>query len=269
MNDRREVVVRCFQVICLTNFFFLLSPSLSLTHTQTQKELWCFFVTVCFAAEEIWNTPRHLSVVSCMFLCVCVCVFECVFTEHVLNSQTHVRHSSPWHTAEVWLIKDEFRGSMTVLFAPPHPPRCKKKRWDERWRENESRVREGRVRSDHPRTALWMGRWPRVRDGWRKQRDAASTRRKSGNSYLHNSLMPAVCLCNYSSFSLNQIPLLPSLPLFFKYPSLCPLPADLCQPPWNHCHIRAFKGHCLASCSHQTYYSLVVQTHTHVRVCVT
>lgn len=122
MNDRREVVVRCFQVICLTNFFFLLSPSLSLTHTQTQKELWCFFVMVCFAAEEIWNTPRHLSVVSCMFLCVCVCVFECVFTEHVLNSQTHVRHSSPWHTAEVWLIKDEFRGSMTVLFAPPPPP---------------------------------------------------------------------------------------------------------------------------------------------------
>lgn len=152
--------------VSLISFSF--SLRLSLWHILRHKKSSGVFLWWSVLQQRKYETPRGICQWSVACSCVYVCVFECVFTEHVLNSQTHVRHSSPWHTAEVWLIKDEFRGSMTVLFAPPHPPRCKKKRWDERWRENESRVREGRVRSDHPRTALWMGRWPRVRDGWRK-----------------------------------------------------------------------------------------------------
>lgn len=138
---------------------------------------------------------------------------------------------------------------------------------------------EGRVHSDHPRTTLWMGCSPREgrRDEVRTERE--KSKRKKGNSYIHHCLMPAVRLCNYSplslacfcSFAPSSRPPPPLSPhhslLFFLYPSLCPLPADLCQPPWNHRHIRAFNGHCLASCSVQTYYSLVAHAHVSV-VCM-
>lgn len=112
--------------VSLISFSF--SLRLSLWHILRHKKSSGVFLWWSVLQQRKYETPpRHLSVVSCMFLCVCVCVFECVFTEHVLNSQTHVRHSSPWHTAEVWLIKDEFRGSMTVLFAPPTHPAAKRK----------------------------------------------------------------------------------------------------------------------------------------------
>lgn len=75
MNDRREVVVRCFQVICLTNFFFLLSPSLSLTHTQTQKELWCFFCDGLFCSRGNMKHPEaFVSGQLHVLVCMCVCV---------------------------------------------------------------------------------------------------------------------------------------------------------------------------------------------------
>lgn len=183
-----------------------------------------------------------------------------------------MRHSSPWHTAEVWLIKDEFRGSTTVLIhpLPLHHSKMKKRK--------EMGAREGRVHSDHLRPTLWMGHWPWERDG---ETNEVRTERKSKkkNEYSFSISTPVWCLwCASvtialflqlaSALSLHFMPLHRSslITPYFLNPSLCPLPADLCQPPWNHCHIRAFNRRCLASCSLQTYYSLF--THANVSVCI-
>lgn len=242
--------------VSLISFSF--SLRLSLWHILRHKKSSGVFLWWSVLQQRKYETPRGI----CQWSVACSCVYVWVFTEHVWNSQTHVRHSSPWHTAEVWLIKDEFRGSMTVLFAPPPTyPAAKRK--------------DGMKDGERGQGPLWSPQ-DRTVNGPLTQSEGWMEKIEGCSEYAEKewSLMPAACLCNYSSFSLtrssSQIPLLPSLPLFFfKYPSLCPLPADLCQPPWNHRHIRAFKGHRLASCSHQTYYSPVVQTHTHVRVCVT
>ena len=53
MNDREEVVVWCFQVICLTNFSFFLSPSLFFDTYSDADFARVFSVMACFAAEEI------------------------------------------------------------------------------------------------------------------------------------------------------------------------------------------------------------------------
>lgn len=139
-------------------------------------------------------------------------------------------------------------------------------------------AREGRIHSDHPRITLWMGRWPRERDGETNDvRTERKSKRKNGNSFRIStaiwclwraSVTIALFLQLAPTLSLHFMPLHRSslITPYFLNPSLCPLPADLCQPPWNHCHIRAFNGHCLASCSLQTYYSLF--THAHVSVCI-
>lgn len=82
--------------------------------------------------------------------------------------------------------------------------------------------------------------------------------------------MPELFFCNYSLLSLSLLSHFSSLaplpstitPFFFYliiYASLCPHPADLCQPPWNHHHIRAFNRH--------WYYTPIAHAHLSV-VCV-
>lgn len=138
-------------------------------------------------------------------------------------------------------------------FPPDSPGKKQKKRWD----ESGERERAG---CDRCRTTLWMSQ---------RERDEVRThgeREKAGEFIYPRCLMPAVRLCNYNPLSLAFSLSFPDSPLprSFLYPSLCPLPADLCQPPWNHCHIRAFNRHGLASCSIQTYYSLLAHAHLSV-----
>lgn len=225
MNDREEVV-RCSQVIRLSNFLFL---SLHLTHTQAPSEraLCSFSAMACFAGEEIWNTLRHLLAAACIFL---------FLRTHSLGTPAS---RSPPSLPNMLLINKRWVSGGSVTLAP----------WQTRKGMKERVKMKGRGQGplwspqDHTVNGLFTQRGMEGRRTW--------SQRKKENSHILQCLMPVARLCNYSPLSLAPSSSFISPPS--TSPSLCLLPADLCQPPWNHRHIRASNRPSLAPWTVQTH----------------
>lgn len=168
----------------LSHKFF--SFSLFDTYSGTKRALGCFYATACFAEGEIWNTPRYLLAVACMFM-----LFTCAHSVWTHFKLTNVRASlSPWHTVEVWLIKDEglFWGARLILSL-----------WQqERKRQNE---RQGKMKGSR-QGLLWSPQDTHCEWAVHPETDGRIEDRKKENSHILCCLMPVVCLCNYSPLSL-------------------------------------------------------------------
>lgn len=141
-----------------------------------------------------------------------------------------MRHCSPWNTAEVWLIKDELRGSMTVWFAPLSWWQNEKKWQDERERTKAEWEMAGS-------TLITPGphcEWAVDPEGKRKRKEwSVDAEKDQKYIHVHHSLVPVVFLCNYGSLSLAcshvsvsllLLPLTPSvfnIPLFALFLLIC------------------------------------------------
>lgn len=199
MNDREEVV-RCSQVIRLSNFLFL---SLHLTHTQAPSER--------SAVSLRWPVSQERKYETLWGICwrPLASSSSCARTRSA--RLRHAEPPPPFSTC-CWLIKDEFRGEVW-----PSLHGKQEKGWKKEWKMKGRGQGPLWSPQDHTVNGLFT---QRGMEGRRTR-----SQRKKENSHILQCLMPVARLCNYSPLSLapssSFIPPLTPVPLFAFFLLIC------------------------------------------------